>query len=256
MMIRFNEQDHIYFDDDGLVYLSGTKFIKAFVKPFDKQKVAARYAKKNKKPIQDVLSEWDELGRVAIEKGVAYHKLREEELYSRDHVDIEGELHPIYKCDFEGELKVAKSLKLGPGVYPELIVWSDKYKIAGQADYVEITKSGKLNITDYKTSKEIKKHGHERWDGSYQKMLFPLHNLDDCNFNQYALQINLYALLIKMHNKDVEIGELKIQHIAGSFDSEKRDFTVDNIVNYPVPNLQREIKIALEYHNNKYDQTL
>lgn len=242
----FNEFNHTYFNEQGDQYTSGTAFIKMFCKPFERDKIAAKYAKKHKKKVQDVLDEWSKAGDDAIKKGTFYHKMKEDELLEKENVLIEDHPHIIFRPIWNEGIKTHKSQKLEEGIYPELIVWSDKYKIAGQADYVEITKSGRINITDYKTSKEIKKQGFEKWDGSRDTMTFPLHNLDDCNFNHYALQINLYAFLIKQHNRDLKIGKLTIEHVIGILDDGK--FKLEATDYYKVPNLQTEIKTVLEYY--------
>lgn len=248
--MRFNEEKHSYISED-IVYTSGTAFIKKFAKPFDRIKIGTKYAKKNKKTLEEVLQEWEQLGAEAIKKGIAFHKIKEQELLETEHIVIDDEPHSVYPCSYDNGDKVTESLKLEPGVYPELIVWSDRYRIAGQADYVEITKSGKINIKDYKTSKEIKLNSYKSWDDRPQMMSFPFNNLEDCNFNHYALQLNLYAYLIKSHNRNLEIGTLTIEHIIGDYNEETNTFEIKEIVSYVVPNLQDDIKVGLEYWKNK-----
>lgn len=249
--MTFKEKNHIYLSEEGNIYTSGTSFIKNFCKPFDRIKIATKYAKKNKRTIEDVLEEWDKAGADAIEKGIIYHKMKEDELLSKSDMIIENEVHFIYPPKFVDGNKTNNSLKLEPGVYPELIIWSDRYSIAGQADYVEITKGGKINIKDYKTSKEIKLESYMDWKGQYQMMTFPFNNFQDCNFNHYCLQLNLYAYLIKSHNRNLEIGSLKIEHVVGDFDKETKTFKIETINQYTVPNLQDEIRVGLEYWKNK-----
>lgn len=248
--MRFNEEKHIYTKND-IVYTSSTAFIKKFCKPFDKIKIGTKYAKKNKKTLEEVLAEWEKTGTEAIKKGIAFHKIKENELLEIENVLIDDESHKIYPCSYDGLDKITESLNLQPGVYPELIVWSDRYHIAGQADYVEITKSGKINIKDYKTSKEIKQESFTSWDGKHQMMSFPFTHLQDCNFNHYSLQLNLYAYLIKSHNKELEIGSLTIDHIVGDYNEETKEFIIDELIQYSVPNMQDDIKVGLEYWKNK-----
>jgi hypothetical protein len=254
--MRFNDSDHTYFNEEGIQYTSATQFVKKFVKPFEKEKKAKAYAKKHKKNWEEVVAEWEKLGSDSMTKGTAYHKLKEQELLDLGKVLIEDEEHEIFSTEWEGDVKISESLKLEPGVYPELIVWSDRYKIAGQVDYVEVTKSGVLNIIDYKTSKEIKTRGFENWNKTRQMLFFPLNNLEDCNFNHYALQINLYAFCIRQHNRNLELGEMKIQHVVCDYNEETKEVTVKEIVNYIVPNLQDEIKMALEYFKEKQEFTV
>lgn len=248
--MRFNEEHHSYINEFGEIYTSATSFIKRFAKPFDKLKIAIKYAKKHKKKVEDVLAEWEKAGQDAIKKGLFFHKMQEDELLARSCVTIDEEEHPVWPSAYEDGDKITTTQKLEPGIYPELCVWSDKYQIAGQADYVEITKKGKINIKDYKTSKEIRVKGWEKWDGTTDKLKFPLHNLDDCNFNHYSLQLNLYAFLIKQHNRNLKIGNLTIEHIVGELNEDTNTFEIKSIQQYKAPDLQKEIKVALEYNKN------
>lgn len=254
--MRFNEEQHSYVNDQGEEYMSATSFIKRFAKPFDKLKIAKKYAKKHKRDVEDVLADWEKAGQDAIKKGLFFHKMQEDELLAKSCVTIEDEEHPVYPSVYDNGDKVTTTQKLEPGIYPELCVWSDKYQIAGQADYVEVTKRGKINIKDYKTSKEIKTQGWEKWDGTTDKLAFPLHNLDDCNYNHYSLQLNLYAFLIKQHNRNLKIGSLTIEHIIGEVDEKTSTFEIKSIVQYKVHDLQKEIKVALEYYKNTKEPQL
>lgn len=251
--MRFNEQNHTYTNEEGILYTSATAFVKKFVPPFERDKIAAKFAKKNKRTIEDVLNEWKQVSEDALKKGTAYHKIKEEELLGMGSVLIEDEEHLIFPSIYEGDIKISNTLKLEPGIYPELIMWSDKYKIAGQADYIEITKSGKINITDYKTSKEIKQHAFQKWDGTKQMMSFPLNNFEDCNFNHYCIQINLYAFLIKQHNRNLKIGDLKVEHVVCKLNEETGQVEVTEVITYKIPNLQEDIKRALEYYKQKQE---
>jgi len=249
--MKFNEESHTYFNDDGEVYLGSTSLIKRFCKPFERMKIATKFAKKHKRTVQDVLDEWDKAGKDSIIKGLAYHKLMEDELSDKPYLTIDEEDHPIIKSHWHEGLKINNNLKLEPGIYPELIVWSDKYKIAGQADEVTISKKGYIHIKDYKTSKEIKMRSYEKWDGTRETMNFPMHYLEDCNYIQYCLQINLYAFLIKQHNRNLKIGKMSIEHIKGDFDESTGKFTNVEVISIKVPNMQDDIKILLEYQKNQ-----
>lgn len=251
----FNYLDHTYTNNKGEKYTSATQFVKKFVKPFERDKKAAAFAKKNKRQVEDVIADWEKASSDAIRKGSAYHSLKEEQLLNLDSIIIDDYEHKIYasEWDTEGATKIARPLKLEPGIYPELILWSDRYKIAGQADYIEITKSGKINITDYKTSKEIKKSGFKRWDGSVEKMLYPLNNLEDCNFNHYCIQINLYAFLLKQHNRQLKIGDLKVEHVVCDYDEETDKVEIKEVNTHIVPYMQDEVKLALDYFKQKQE---
>src|SRR4051812_40228370 len=124
-MIRFNEVDHTYCNEDGEFYTSVTSFIKQFKKPFERDKIATKYAKKNKRTVEDVIAEWEKISKEATTKGTLYHKRREDELILRGSIEIDNTRHTVFVGESDGEIKLGLIGKLDPGVYPELIVWSD-----------------------------------------------------------------------------------------------------------------------------------
>jgi hypothetical protein len=249
--MKFNDKYHTY-TKDNKKYTSVTTFVKGYAKPFDKINVAIKYAKKHKREVEDVIAEWDKISKDALEKGTHYHKLKEDFLINSPCIPIDGEDHLVHPTDWLEDEKVAiPILNLEPGIYPELIIWSDRYKLAGQADRVEITKSGKINIRDYKTSKEIKLNGFKKWDGTVDKMIFPLNDLEDCNFNHYAIQLNTYMYMLKLQNRKLEIGKMIVEHVICEFDGENLE--VKEVIEYEIPNLQTEVKLALEHFKSKQE---
>lgn len=74
----------------------------------------------------------------------------------------------------------------------EWLVYDDDRKISGSIDCVLINKkTGAICILDWKRSKEIKK------ENKYQKGLPPLAHLEDCNYNHYSLQLNIYRHILE-----------------------------------------------------------
>ena len=133
--------------------------------------------------------------------------------------------------------------------------------LCGQSDLVEVV-NGKVNITDYKTNKEIKTASFVNWEGISQKMEPPVAHLDDCNFNHYALQLSLYMYIILKHNPKLKPGTLTLHHIifeeAGrdKFDNPitaldtNGDPIVLDVVQYDVPYLKAEIVELIKWKTN------
>lgn len=241
--MRFIDETHSYITDAGEKYISVTTLIKQYEKKKNWQEIAEKYAKKNKKSVEEVQEAWKEEGRKAIEKGLAYHAKMESEYVDRGSVVIDGKEYPVVSSPLENGVKMAIPLKLDDGVYPEIIIYSDKYKISGQADLVEVL-DGKINIKDYKTSKEIKTESYKHWRTGHEMLLFPLNHLMNCNFVTYSLQLNIYMYLLKTHNRKLDIGQMEIHHVKD-----------DETIVYPVPDFQRESKILLDhyYEQLKYE---
>lgn len=239
-MVKFLEKEHIYEDiNDGSQWTSVTTFLHSFEPEKDWDKIAERYAKKNKKTKEEVLLEWQNENKKAIERGTLFHKIREEELLYCNTINN----LPVNKPLMDGDIKLAPIQKLTPGIYPELLVTLDSAKLCGQADYVEITEDYVLNIKDYKTNKEIKTKGFVDWEGVEEKLKTPLSNIPNSNYWIYALQLNTYAYIIKRNNPKVKIGNLEILHIIFNENNE-----VSKIVPYKVPDLQKDVRRAIEYY--------
>ena len=220
MAVIFKEEGHVYEsnDQDKINWTSVTSFIGMFKPKFD-AKAQAKKSSKNKRSKwygmtdKEILNAWDTETERAIGLGNWYHNQRESDMLDFQTIAREGVELPIVKPDITDEgVKVAPEQKLKDGVYPELFVYLKSLGLCGQADLVEIV-NGEINITDYKTNKEVKEKGFTNWEGITSKMFNPVNNLDDCNLNHYNLQLSIYAYIIKKHNPRLKIGKLVIQHV-------------------------------------------
>jgi len=232
MAVVFKEDGHIYqsldenLKKDQINWTSVTSFIAKFKPKFDQEAVAKKSCKNKRskwyglKP-KEVINIWKKESERAIDLGNWYHNQRESDMLDFKTIEREGVEIPIIKpiVDSNG-VKIAPNQKLEPGVYPEHFAYLKSACICGQADLVEVV-NGKVNITDYKTNKEIKEKGFVNWEGISSKMFKPLSHLDDCNLNHYNIQLSLYMYIILKHNPKLKAGKLTIQHV--SFEKEKDD---------------------------------
>lgn len=171
------------------------------------------------KEIDIILDKWNKTNKEAIDKGNAYHSYREnlakEQGYS---------VNPFTNQKFKTIESVAIELingvefrkptynnlqDLEDGFHPELILWNDAAKIAGQSDmvYIETIDDKRVAyINDYKTNKKI-----DTYNPFKHKMLAPLNHLDECNFNHYRLQLSTYAWMLE--EAGFKIQGLQISHL-------------------------------------------
>lgn len=212
-MITFTESDHSYISiiPDDTAWLSVTTLIHALTEPFypEEQSVKSSKNKKSKwygMTPKDIQLAWIGENNRSTELGTWYHNKKEQELY--DTADIQ-----VYKPVITNGKKVASDQRLSDGIYPEHLIYLQSCGICGQSDIVEI-RDNKLYIRDHKTNKEIVRKSYINWEGHSKKMLKPLHHLDDCNFNHYALQLSIYAFMILRHNPLLELGGLQIEHVT------------------------------------------
>jgi ATP-dependent exoDNAse (exonuclease V) beta subunit len=266
MKLIFNHEDHTYVTDEGKYYTSVTKLLSKYKQPFN-SKEAAMKASRNKKgkwygmdPIH-IIDVWEKESARSVDLGNWYHNTREEDLLSCNTINYNNIELPIHKCLYDEQLKkIAPDQKIGDGVYPEFFLYLPSAGIAGQSDRVTVS-SGKVDILDYKTNKEIKSQSFKNYEGISQKMLYPLNHLDDCNLNHYTIQLSIYMYIILKHNPLYQAGELTIHHIIfeEGFDKDpygypiylkddSGNFIVKEVIPYKLPYLKEEVYALLEHY--------
>tara|TARA_R110001592_G_scaffold85153_8_gene251542 strand:+ start:14226 stop:15038 length:813 start_codon:yes stop_codon:yes gene_type:complete len=219
MAIAFKEEGHIYesTDKDNISWVSVTSLVGKFKPKFDRDGQAKKSSKNKRSKWygmtpKEIITAWDNETARAIKLGNFYHNQREADMLDLDTIGRYGTEVPIIKPIIKDNVKLSPEQKLKEGVYPEHLVYLKSVGICGQADIVEVV-NGYINITDYKTNKEIKEKGFTNWEGITNKMFRPVNHLDDCNLNHYNLQLSIYAYIIKKHNPKLKIGKLIIQHV-------------------------------------------
>jgi hypothetical protein len=273
MAVIFKEEGHVYesSDKDKINWTSVTSFISRFKPKFDANAIAEKSSKNKKSKWyglhkQEILDAWDKETNRAIKLGNWYHNQRETDILNLKTIEREGHQISIVKPLFNSDgFKLAPSQKISDGVYPEHFVYLKSASLCGQADLVEIM-DGTINITDYKTNKEIKSKGYTNWEGITNKMFAPVHHLDDCNLNHYTLQLSIYAYIIKKHNPKLKIGNLKIQHVKFvQLGTDKNGYpinehidgepVIDKIEMYDLPYLKKEV-ITLIKESKKWQHKM
>jgi ATP-dependent exoDNAse (exonuclease V) beta subunit len=260
MSVIFKSQNHKYESVDSsevIEWTSVTSFISKYKKPFDAQTVAEKSSKSKKSKwygmsVQDILQAWENESTRAIDQGNWYHNQREADLLQLNTIERHGCILPIIRPLITDDIKYAPPQKLQEGMYPEHFVYLKSAGICGQSDLVEVAK-GEVNITDYKTNKEIKKESYVNWEGISQKMLSPVSHLDDCNFWHYALQLSTYMYIILKHNPKLKPGKITIHHVLFYTDGtdkfgnpitkldDQGEPLVKKIVPYDLPYLKAEV---------------
>lgn len=257
--IRFTADNHKYTsvnNEEKIDWLSVTSLISNFKQPFDADKIALKSSKNKKSKWygmtpEEIKAAWKAEADRATSLGTWYHNQRESDICEINNMERHGTTVPVFKpIEIDG-IKHSPDQKLKEGVYPEHMVYLKSAGICGQSDLVEVV-DGKVHITDYKTNKEIKIEGYTNWEGVSQKMLPPVHHLDDCHLNHYALQLSMYMFIILKHNPKLSPGHLTIHHIL--FEESGRDKfgnpicardtngdpIVSDIVQYDLPYLKKE----------------
>jgi len=247
--VCFNEESHTYWNEnDNAKYISVTTLIERYGQPFDKEFWSAYKALEQlipdyawavekrsllsshkfdkeilstydiseldfNKAQQGILDEWDKTNRESCERGTKIHAAIEQSMYNM------GANVSLKKFGVGGKFICDKGrtlLDLENGVYPEYLISNTSednlLRLAGQIDLL-VKEGDNIIIMDWKTNKEIKtKSGFDTKTKSTAKMLYPLGNLDDCNYYHYTLQLSTYAWMIQQVNPNFKIKDLIMVH--------------------------------------------
>jgi ATP-dependent exoDNAse (exonuclease V) beta subunit len=213
--ISFEEEGHLY-TIKGLEGhpISVTTLIHQFFPIFDADLVIDKMVQSRNWPrskyygmTKDAIKQqWEENRDDASAEGTAMHKAievflnrpeQEQELVNQQFTKTRT-LHETVPATIEFFHFLAFwTSQIGETLRPyrtEWLVYDEEKRLAGSIDLVlEDTKTGKVIIVDWKRSKDIKtenrfQKGREFWS-----------HLDDCNWNHYSLQLNMYRHLLETH---------------------------------------------------------
>jgi hypothetical protein len=259
MCIKFTSEDHKYVSIDGenIDWISVTKLVHFFKQPFDTKKMAELSARgKNPKYAgktpDEIIKIWENENKRAVNLGSFFHDERERQLLSHNTLGKSGKNIQIISPIVKDGVKYAPEQLIGEGIYPEHLVYLKSIGVCGQSDRIEVV-NDYVTVADYKTNKEIKTKGYVGKDGKTKKMLPPLSHLDECNYNDYALQLSIYMYIILKHNYKLKPHKLVIEHII--FDKEGDDENgypiikydksgqpiVKEVVPYELPYMKKEV---------------
>ena len=243
--------EHRYWHrESGESYSSVTQALGLIEEHFDSDAVAERIANQNdnnpnKNPEYigmtkgQILENWQEKNDRANEYGTNVHEIVERYLLA----------NKLYcgKDDFERAIINAyEDLKVdeGKAMYPERIMFSEEYQLAGTADLVIDIDDKWFDIGDWKTNKEYNFHS------KFGKTLLPpFDHLQDCQHNVYSIQLSTYAYMYEQEYAKLGI-EKKCRKIwIGFHDKKTLEFQF-----IPVTYLKHQAKRLLEHH--KYQLAL
>lgn len=272
MPVTFDDASHSYTSHKGERYISVTQLLKLYTPPFDsdywssykalKDVMEAHglwyYMKKaaggwesvlqycralgDKLPhIEEVIAakkayllQWQDKAETASEKGRKFHASAQDTSMSSRLVTADLQEIPA----ISGKDLLAAQDFTSNGIYTELLLYSDKFKIAGQADWV--MKTGKtVAIKDYKTCEKIPKESFQD-----QVLLYPLHSLPSSKFFIYTMQLSLYAYLMELSGFTCR--KLVLEHVISEKDripyevEYMRQLCIDLVEHYVAS--QRQIK--------------
>jgi len=233
--INYHDASHSYLTEDLSPLKSVTRIVSNSFPKFDSEKISKRYAEKHNLSQTDVLQKWADKAKRGREWGDKMHFYAE--CLLKDHIcpPPENNKEKAYYSGLEDFVKKLK--KRYTIIWVEKVLFSIKYGIAGTLDVLLQDKynQNRYVLGDWKSNEQIRK------TNQFQNGLGELEHLDDCNFNHYSLQLNLYEWLIRKENylvgfngEDVIIDK-KIIHI-----------TLPDPISMNCPDMQDEINYVLK----------
>jgi hypothetical protein len=233
--------EHVYIHRvTGKKYTSVTKILSMVEHEFETELVAERISKQRDtdpkknpdyvgKTVEEILDYWQWLNDTANEYGNFVHETVEKYLLEQKWYYPEDELE-------KKVIKAYEKLKVDEGVcvYPERIMFSEKYSLAGTADLKIDIDDYFFDIGDWKTNKKFdffNAFGH----GCLKR---PVEHLQQCHYSIYSLQLSIYAYMC-----EEETGMKCRQIWIGYWSRETEEFT-----KIPIMYLKKEAKAILELH--------
>ena len=168
-------------------FTSVTTFVDQFFEGFDSEKIAANLVNNVPKyfdhTVESLIAEWD----AARQHGTDVHQ--EIEDWINDSVEPK-EPKAIAGKNWLNSYR----MKTDMDILSEVIVYSKELRIAGTVDILAKDRvTGKYELIDWKTSKRIDTVSFKGKVGTSPVT----RNVQDCNFNHYALQLSLYRYLLE-----------------------------------------------------------
>ena len=227
--IQFVEEGHEYFIEKEK-YTPVSIVISEYEQPFDEDRVAENYARKNHRTKEDVLKEWKFKNLKSTIGGSRVHEFGESytnmvagfpekicESNKKQYVDCRGEmmLIPTYPKEFSVKKfydeKSDYLIPVGAEFKLSTRYMGDKVrKICGTCDllfYEEdpLFGEGQFVLADWKTNASLK-NDFKRKNGICMK--FPFDNMIDDALSHYTLQFNLYRRMLE--SVGVKIGDMRL----------------------------------------------
>ena len=212
--IQFIADNHTYYWGRERLR-SVTQLVDTLVPPFRKAHTAARIAAARGTTPKAILDSWEVAKEVSKAVGTAVHNFAEWMLLNLHTSLTQPEIWPGppggCSIDVSGYTKgVHKFLfdqpALRRNLLPEIRIAHPDLKLAGTVDGVGCD-GGTCYILDWKTSKAFEYI-------SSRHMKAPVADLFDCNFNSYALQLSLYAHILR-ERYDVDAQRLILVRLPG-----------------------------------------
>lgn len=189
--ILYSPSKHVYKNEQGQIYLSGSQYASQFDKPFDTETIAKKMSDKSGVPAQDIVKMWEMKRDISNGYGTALHLAMQ--LYGEYHKHSEAfeknyHIHDLAVFS-EATESFYKDRHNEKALY-EAFVIDHKRQYAGQIDRLLYTPVG-YYVEDFKTNG----------------------TLDPKKLDTYWKQLNFYAYILRAGGR--QVAGLRIHHWDG-----------------------------------------
>jgi ATP-dependent exoDNAse (exonuclease V) beta subunit len=196
--ITFTEEGHTYVDSNNKKYVSVTTLIHKAFHQFDTENIAQKKADKLGISKEELLLEWENKGLVGRTNGTRLHEFAENYILNKNELYQANDINE--KIRFNSSISMINRLNelFHPIINePEKLVFSPGFSLAGSIDWLMKINDNNYIILDWKIlSKDLAKEGFNNQTG----IILPTLNIQDSNYWHYALQLQIYELLLKSEN--------------------------------------------------------
>ena len=222
--ISFEEKTHTYYVDgssEGII--SVTTLIHQYFPKFNSELILKKMKNKHEKypnmSDSQIKKMWIDNGISASKNGTKIHKIIENYYNYINNEKTESLLstRESSRCEIPEEKLAELDESLTEFKYflnfhsdvkhylepfrTEWSIFDGEIELAGQVDMIYKKQDGTYAIYDWKRVKEIKK------DNKFEKGIGKLSDLDNCNYNHYSLQLNIYKRLLETRY-NIKISEM------------------------------------------------
>lgn len=242
--ITFTEEDHSYIDTYDAEYISVTTLIHKAFPAFDGAAAAQKKSARTGIPAEQYLQEWDRIRDTAAENGTRTHENCERQIlgrYDEMHQPKDDEERMRFRAAWYAVEDLRSKYRK---IEPEKLVFSPRFLVAGSIDLLCQIDEMNYEIGDWKFVKTINYNAFGNRTGIHPATV----GLPDCNFYHYALQLNIYKMILKIEGYIPM--QAKVTHFLKRYNSETHTFEQ---VNLPDLSLQAMMLLAWNVTNDNLE---
>lgn len=204
--IHFDSDLHKYYTDSGIILTSVTQFVSSFFPKFNTYLISQKYAEKHGLQADDVRSQWKQKQIVASRLGTEIHNYAQSLFIQKplvfNTVDLSGRRADLCQAVDQAYLSLTKRFVY---IAAEKIIFSINLGLAGTTDLLlSDPKKNAVLILDWKTNSNITQ------ENMWQNALTPICHLEDCDYNKYLLQLNIYRKILLHEKYFPEVDEIRM----------------------------------------------